>query len=330
MTEPTRLTEPDIRPDTQAFLAYANVASGPKLEDLGAVEARRRVTANIGLIEADPVPLAVRRDVALPGPAGPIPARLYDSVEARLPGPMLVFFHGGGYLVGDLATHDALCTELAHGLGLPVVAIDYRLAPEHRWPAAPDDCEAAARRIAEGDAALGRRATGLVLVGDSAGGTMAVVTALALRDRPAAVPVLAQAPCYPAILRDETLPSFRDYAEGYFLSRAEMRWFGESYAADPGHWRASPGLAQLAGLPPALVLTAALDPLRDEGRNYAGALIAAGVPTIYREARGTIHGFLTMRRALPSGQGDLAAWLLALKALIAEAEANRVMTEAAR
>ena len=138
--------------------------------------------------------LAVTRDIAIPDPAGDIPARLYDARDSRDAGPVMVFFHGGGFVIGDLDTHGPYCAEAARQLDMPVVSIDYRLAPEHPFPAATDDCEAAARWVAENIAC-----TGLILSGDSAGGNLTIVTAMALRDEPAAVPVIAQNPIYPVV-----------------------------------------------------------------------------------------------------------------------------------
>ena len=142
--------------------------------------------------------LAVIRDLSCPGPAGDIGLRLYDARESREAGPLFLFFHGGGFVLGDLDTHEPFCAEIARQLDMPVVAVDYRLAPEHPWPAGIEDCIAAARWVGGSPEALGRTTTGLVLAGDSAGGNFTIVTALALRDEPAAVPVLAQWPIYPA------------------------------------------------------------------------------------------------------------------------------------
>ncbi|MDB5690913.1 MAG: alpha/beta hydrolase [Sphingomonas bacterium] len=323
------MDEAQIRPDVRRFLDYLAANPGPRTQDIGAVEARRTMLANRSLVDVEIGDLAIRRDLAIPGEGGrDIPARLYDPREARAPGPVLVFFHGGGFVLGDLDSHDPICADIARRLDLPVVAVDYRLAPEHRWPAAPDDCEKAARWIAAGPAELGRGVSSLVLAGDSAGGTLTIVTALALRDTPAKVPVIAQWPIYPAVDRDSDYPSFERFGDGYFLTREGMRWFAEAYAADPGHWRSSPLLADQAGMPPTLVITAGLDPLRDQGRAYAAATIRAGVPTVFREAVGNIHGFCNFRKAIPSSEGDIAGALTVLKAIIAEAEADRVMAQA--
>ncbi|PTQ09947.1 lipase [Sphingomonas oleivorans] len=323
MTEPFVRT-PYIRPDVKVFVDYLNAVSSPGTHELGAIEARRMMAAMRPLIDLPTGKLALIRNLAAPGPDGrPIPLRLYDSRAARAPGPVLVFFHGGGWVLGDLDTHEPLCAEIARMLDIPVIAVDYRLAPEHRWPAAPDDCEAAARWIAAAPAELERAVTGLVLAGDSAGGTLTIVTALALRDVPAAVPVLAQWPIYPAVDAARKFASFDLFGQGYVLSRETMDWYHENYAADLDHWRGAPIRGDQGGMPPTLVLTASLDPLRDHGRTYAAATIAAGVPTIFREAAGTVHGFLNLRRAIPSSQQDLAGALATLKAMIAEAETTR-------
>ena len=323
------MTDHYVRPDVRRFLDYLNALPGPRTHELDPVAARAMFTATKDLTDLPMGELATVRDIAIPGPAGPIPARLFDAAETRTPGPVMVFYHGGGFVFGDIETHASLCAEMARVLGLPVVSVEYRLAPEHRWPAAPDDAEAAARWIASSPAELGRTATGLVLCGDSAGGMLTINTAMALRDRPADVPVLAQAPLYPLTDPAGRYASFEEFADGYLLTRAAMLWFGDAYRADIAHMRGSPMLAPLAGMPPAVIVTASLDPLRDQGRAYAARLIEAGVPTVYREAVGTVHGFATLRKAVPSAVGDIAGFLVALKAVVTEAEAARVMAQAA-
>jgi acetyl esterase len=274
--------------------------------------------------------LAVIQDLSIPGPDGTtIPARLFDARESRAPGPVVVFFHGGGFVIGNVDTHASFTAEMARQLDLPVVSVDYRLAPEAKWPAGPDDCEAAARWVAGNAAELGRTATSLVLAGDSAGGNLTIVVAMALRDQPAAVPVVVQAPIYPAADMATDYPSFNDFAEGFLLTRDGMLWFGDHYAADPAHPRSSPLAGDLTAMPPAVIITASLDPIRDQGRAYAAALIRAGVPVVFREAQGIVHGFITLRKAIPSAAGDVAGYLTALRAAITEFEAQRVMTQAA-
>jgi acetyl esterase len=321
--------EPYVRPDVRGFLDFLNALPGPRMHELDASTARAQYIAMKDIADHPVGELATVSNLTIPGPAGDIPARLFDARERREPGPAVVFYHGGGFVIGNLDTHAGLCAEIARVLDLPVVSIDYRLAPEHCWPAAPDDCEAATRWIASSPAALERNVTGLVLAGDSAGGNLAVVTALALRDAPAAVPLLAQFPIYPVVDANERYPSFDLFGEGYLLTKDSMNWFNDAYRADLQHQRGSPLLADLAGMPPAMVLTASLDPLRDQGRAYAGALIAAGVPTVFREAVGNVHGFATIRKAIPSSVGDIAGALGALKALVQEADAQAVMRQAA-
>lgn len=320
-----------VRPDVAAFLAYLNSAPGPKLHELKPAAARQLIDAMRPLADAEATPLATVRDVTVPGPAGALPARLYDARERREPGPLVLFFHGGGFVVGGLYSHEPFCTRAAASLDLPVLAIDYRLAPEHPWPAAPDDCEAAARWAATSPAALGRGVTSLVLAGDSAGATLAIVTAMALRDRPAAVPVITQMPMYPAVdLREREWASLTQFGSGHMLTIEAMTWFTEQYQPDPQDARGSPLLGDLRLMPPTLLVTAGLDPLRDQGRAFAAALVEAGVPTIFREAVGNIHGFINFAKGIPSSVGDIAGALAALRPMIAEAEANRVMAEAAR
>jgi len=314
------VTEPFVRPDVALFLKYLNALPGPKIHEVGAVAGREMSRAMRGVADLDTGPLAVLRDLTMPGPDGnDITLRLFDARASREPGPVLVFFHGGGWVLGDLDGYEPPCAEMARALDLPVVSVDYRLAPEHPWPAGPNDAEAAARWVASAPEALGLKPTSLVLAGDSAGGTLTIVTALALRDTPAVVPVVAQWAIYPAADLATHYPSYADFREGYFLTDESMRWFNDSYAPDITDWRGSPMVAPLAGLPPALVTTAGLDPIRDQGRAYAAGLARAGVPVSFREAAGNIHGFINLRKAIPSAQGDFLASLAVLKTIIAQA-----------
>jgi acetyl esterase len=310
------MSEPFVRDDVKGFLAFLNSAEGPELHELPLAEARAAYTT-MGLVaEADPRPLAVIRDLTCPGPAGDIPLRFYDARESRDPGPVVMFFHGGGFVIGDLDSHHALCTEIAAELDLPVVAVHYRLAPEAPYPAAADDCEAAARWVAGSPAELGRQVTGLVTTGDSAGGNLTLVVSEALRDAPAAVPVVLQAPIYPAT--DESdCGSMQQFAEGHLLTRSAMDWFMGSYAPASGEKRAYPIYGDVTNAPPTVLVTASLDPLRDQGRRYAAKLAAAGVPTHYEEMRGSIHGFLNLRKAVPSAQSDTLAILAAMRLMLA-------------
>ncbi|HEV2079098.1 MAG TPA: alpha/beta hydrolase [Allosphingosinicella sp.] len=314
------MAEPYVRPDVRRFLDYLNALPGPRGHELGPAEARAMMHASRHVADAPVGELAVIRDLSAPGPAGDIPLRLYDARSERDAGPLMVFFHGGGFVLGDLDTHEPFCAEMARLLDMPVVAVDYRLAPEHPWPAGPDDAIAASRWLAGSPAAIEREVTGLVLAGDSAGGNFAIVASLALRDEPAAVPVLAQWPIYPAADPGNGYPSFTDFAEGYLLTREGMRWFDECYRADANDWRYSPLVKSQEGMPPTLVITASLDPIRDQGRAYAAACIQAGVPTIFREAKGNIHGFINLRKAVPSSDEDIQACAVALHLLLSETD----------
>ena len=323
------MTDVFVRPDVRGFLDFLNAMPGPKMHELEPPAARAVYAAMKDVADTPLGTLATITDLAIPGPAGDIPARLFDAKASREPGPAMLFYHGGGFVIGNIETHASFCAEMARVLDIPVISVDYRLAPENPWPAAPDDCEAAARWVAGSPAELGRKVTSLIVCGDSAGGNLAIVTAMALRDTPATVPVIAQFPIYPATDMSKPYPSYEQFADGFLLTRESMEWFDTSYRAEASHIRTSPLLGDLAGMPPAVVMTASLDPIRDQGRAYAGALAEAGVPVVFREAKGNIHGFVTIRQAMPSSQGDVAGALAALKTVIAEAEGERVMAQAA-
>lgn len=308
--------EPYVRPDVAMFLQFLNSQPGPKMEEVPVADARLMMVT-MGKLADEEVGTIARLDtLSIPGPAGPIPARLYDPHAHREPGPVMVFFHGGGFVIGDLDTHEPYCAEAARILDMPVISIDYRLAPEHRFPAAAEDCEAATRWVAENIPC-----TGMVLSGDSAGGNLTIATAMALRDKPAAVPVIAQHPIYPATSVHNDWQSYRDFKEGFLLSEAGMIWFGEHYAWKEGDYRAHPLDFDQTGMPPSVVVTASLDPLRDQGKAYADRLEADGVPVVYKSAEGNIHGYINLRKAIPSSQQDIEQNLAALKEVIAEAMA---------
>jgi acetyl esterase len=317
------VTAPFVRPDVRKFLDLLAANPRPVFNDEMMKQIRRMPAEQMAMLDLPVGDLGEIRDLAMPGPGGDIALRLFDPRRDRDAGPVVVFYHGGGFVVGSIGTHAALAAAIARGLDLPVVSVEYRLAPEQRWPGAPDDAEAAARWIADSGVAFGRKFTSLILCGDSAGGTLACVTALALRDRPATLPVLMQFPIYPKADSSRGYPSSGAFADGFGLESANMAYYDEAYRADVQHWRHSPVLAKQAGLPPTLVVTAGLDPLRDEGRAYAMKAIEAGVQVTYREIPGTIHGFATYRRAIPSAQQDLDAILAIARAMITEAHRSR-------
>ncbi|HVR91594.1 MAG TPA: alpha/beta hydrolase [Novosphingobium sp.] len=310
-------TEHFVREDVQGFLAFLNSQPGPKMSEMPLADARQAYVAMKPLAEADARALAVIEDLTCPGPGGDIPLRLYDARATREPGPVIVFFHGGGFVIGDLETHHNLCTEIAAEMDLPVVAVDYRLAPEHPFPAAPDDCEAAARWVAGSPAALGRKCTGLIPLGDSAGGNLTIVVTQALGDNPAAAPVIMQVPIYPATDERPDHPSMLAFGENHLLTKDTMDWFMDSYAGEPGNKRAYPIHGNHAAAPPTVLVTASLDPIRDGGRLYGAHLIQAGVDVVFLEMKGSIHGFTTLRKAIPSAQADTHAILAAMKLLLA-------------
>ena len=310
------------KPDVGAFLAFLNAQPGPKMCEMSPPDARMSMVVLGSLAEADMGPLAIIRDLSIPGPTGTIPARLYDARENRGAGPVMVFYHGGGFTIGDLEIYGPYCAEAARQLDMPVISIDYRLAPEHRFPAAAVDCEAATRWIAESPAELGIQVTGLVTSGDSAGGNLTIVTTMALRDNPAAVPVLAQHPIYPVVSDSADWPSMREFADGYLLTADSMAYFSDAYQADGDDYRGAPLKFDQTAMPPSLVTTASLDPLRDQGIAYVEALKAAGVRVEYRSAEGNIHGHITLRKAIPSAQEEVTGNLNALKQLLTEVMAD--------
>ena len=247
-------------------------------------------------------------DTQVKGAAGPLAARVYRVSGAQ--SPTVVFFHGGGWVAGDLETHDRQARLLAIETGAVVVSVDYRRPPETRFPGAFEDAFAAVRDVIARIAEFGGDAARVGVAGDSAGANLAAATALACRD--AGIKLAAQLLVYPVTdvagsyadaEMNARFPSRAENAEGYFLSRAVMQWFAGHYLEDPGHgadWRVSPLRAQnLAGVAPAVVCTAWYDPLRDEGKAYADALKAAGVPTKYHAGFGLIHGYFGLGDAAP-------------------------------
>ncbi|MEN3746622.1 alpha/beta hydrolase [Sphingomonas sp. HF-S3] len=310
------MSDPAPREDVAAFLAYLAESAAPPVSALPVEAARLVMRANCTLADAPPVPLARIEDIVVPGPAGALLARLYDRRTGRSDSPLVLFFHGGGFVLGDLDTHHSFCTWLADTLDLPLLAVDYRLAPEHPFPAAPDDAEAAARWVAQEPDAFGFRVTGLIPCGDSAGGNLAIVTMQQLALRPAQVPVQACWALYPYVGGGTDWPSYRDFGTDFFLSSDEMAWFDAQYRAIAGDIRHDCLDGPIPPFP-LLVHTAGLDPLRDAARAYADRTRAANVSVTQLEAAGMIHGFITFRQAIPSARDDCAAFAAAAKAMIA-------------
>jgi acetyl esterase/lipase len=284
-----------VDPQTQALLDQIAGSGLPPLNTLPVAEARQAAQALGGMAGA-PEAVAGVTNRTIPGPAGDLPVRIYTPVGAP-PFPALVYLHGGGWVIGNLETHDAVCRTLTNAAGCMVVSVDYRLAPEHKFPAAAEDAYAATSWVAGHAASIGADPARIAVGGDSAGGNLSAAVALMARDR--GTPKLRyQLLVYPVTDAACDTASYRQNANGYFLTHDMMRWFWAHYLRSPadGHNAyASPlRAAELRGLPPALIMTAEFDPLRDEGEAYAARLREADVPVTLSRYDGMIHGFFGM------------------------------------
>jgi acetyl esterase len=307
----------ELDPSVQLALAFLRLARRRGLETMTPDAARAETARSAVAFAGTTTPVARVETRTLAGPAGPIPVRLYVPADAARRRGLVVYYHGGGWVVGSLATHDPLCRFLARAADVLVLAVDYRLAPEHRFPAAVDDAVAAFRGAAREAEALGADPARVAVAGDSAGGNLAAVVAQVTTREGGPRPAL-QLLVYPVTDLSRKQPSYRLFADGFFLTEREMDWYrghylpDEAAARDP---RASPLLAaDLAGLPPAMVLTAGFDVLRDEGEAYARRLEAAGVPVRLRRHAGLIHGFANAtgaNRAARAAIAEAADWLRA-------------------
>src|SRR5581483_1117552 len=303
-----------LDPKARELLDQLAALGSPPLNELPVPEARQ-LLASLLVAPAEPARVAKVENRSIPGSAGAIPIRIYTP-EGTPPFPVLVWLHGGGWVLGSLETHDALCRSLARAVPAVVVAVDYRLAPEHKFPAAAEDAYAATAWVAAHAGEIGADARRVAVGGDSAGGNLAAVVSLMARDRGG--PRLAhQLLVYPATDAGLEHASMRENADGYWLTRDMMAWFWNLYlggARDGGSPLASPLRAQdLRGLPPATVITAEFDPLRDEGEAYAARLRAAGVPVDLRRWDGMIHGFFAMETIFPQGRAAVEHAAAALR-----------------
>src|SRR6202158_2054249 len=310
-----------LDPDAAAVLKAFQESGLPPYETVSASEARELYLKARFVSNPEPPELELVAPLAIPSPTGPIPARVYTPKALRKTNglaPCLVFFHGGGWTIGNLDSHDVVCRKLADEAQLIVISVDYRLAPEHKFPAAVDDAIAATKWIANNSKQLGVDASRLMVGGDSAGGNLAAVVAISARDGNGPK-IAGQVLIYPATDFAMTHPSHSEPETSILLTHSVIRWFRDNYlngTADVGDWRASPARAKtLIGLPPAYVLTAGADPLRDEGDEYAMRLKQAGVPVTYRTFPGQFHGFFTMGKLLQQANvaaSETGAWLKAL------------------
>lgn len=305
-----------LHPEAQQLLTALEEAGLPPLEEQTVPEARAAIAGFIAL-QGDPVEVASVLNRTVPGPAGEIPVRVYTPA-GETPLPVVVYFHGGGWVIGDLEVVDRPCRLLASAAGVVVVSVDYRLAPEHRYPAAFDDCYAATVWVAEHAAELGGDPGRLAVAGDSAGGNLAAAVALAARDRGG--PTLsAQLLLYPVTDFNFDTESYRENREGYLLTKAGMIWFWGHYlgaqALDKDPYACPLRADNLAGLPPAYVASSEYDPLRDEGEAYATRLREAGVAVTARRFDGMLHGFFWTLAATPSAAGVVDDLVAALRAL---------------
>lgn len=307
-----------LHPQARALLDLIEQRGVPPTHTLAPPEARALYRERRTYTQPEPPGVAQVRELAADGPHGRIPLRLYRPIgstkETLL--PVLVYFHGGGWTIGDLDTHDTLCRELANGAGIGVVAVDYRLAPEHRFPAAVDDAIAATRWVHEHAAEFRLDRTRLAVGGDSAGGNLAAVVAITARDD-GRLPIDFQLLIYPATDQRRISASHTANGQGYLLTNDTMGYFIGHYLPDAAQfedWRASPLLCEnLTGLPPALVLTAGYDPLRDEGLQYAQRLTEAGNRATLVSFERQIHGFITMGRVIDEANAAVALCAATLK-----------------
>jgi acetyl esterase len=304
-----------LDPKAQTLLDARHALGGRPIETLSVADARAQTIQQSAPLNKRPIAVAAVLNQTIPGPGGDLSVRIYRP-EGRGPFPTVVYFHGGGFVICNLDTHDGLCRALCDASGHQLVSVDYRLAPEHKFPAAINDAHAATRWVFDHAAEIDADPVRISLAGDSAGGCLAAVVCIRLRDEGGPTPC-GQVLIYPiTTLRLDTTPSYAEFADGYGLTRAGMHWFLSHYLADPSEANdpsGSPLLApDLSGLPPALIYTAEYDPLRDEAEQYAARLAESGVPTVLTRQEGMFHGYFRYVGLLDQarvGIDEVSRWL---------------------
>lgn len=292
---------------------------GPPLHEMDPITAREVMGPMVEQLDLPPIDVDTITDLAIPGKGVTIPARLYTPASAAgTPGPVLMFFHGGGWVLGSVEWSDSLCRHIADRLGLRVVSVEYRMAPEHAFPAAYDDCLAATNWVHGSPAELGEAVTDVLVSGDSAGGNLAAAVSGVGEAKPA-----AQLLFYPVTDVAERAASYTEFAEGYFLEKAGMEWFMDLYLGGEGAHAHDPRVsplrtADLSHVPPTVLITCELDVLRDEGRAYAARLVQQGIRVSFLEAKGLIHGIVNFRKVLPTGAREVDRALDDFSALLRE------------
>jgi len=320
-TSPSSLLDPQAR----HVLDFGRQAPAPLFETGTPGEARRAYVAGLPTMQAEREPVASLSEHTIAGPGGPLPFRIYRGQGAATAGaPALLYLHGGGWVIGNLDSHDEICRWFANIAACVVICPDYRLAPEHKFPAAVEDCRTVLSFMQDHAADLGIDAKRIAVAGDSAGGNLATVLSLIAREDKH--PLTAQLLLYPNTDAAQTADSYRRFAEGFGLTAATMAWFRDHYirdAADIDDWRVSPlKSASLAGAAPAFVAIAGHDILADEGEAYARRLEEDGVPVVLKRWPGQIHGFVTMGRHGPASREAVGAAVAAWRSFDGKAQAD--------
>jgi acetyl esterase len=297
-----------LDPQVQGLLDELAALGSPEMDQVTPVAARELMNAGAQLFSGPGDETVTTLDARFPGPRGDVPIRVYTPPGSADVPPLVLYFHGGGWVIGNIETHDGTCRDLAADSGAVIVSVDYRLAPEHPFPAAVDDCFAALEWVHAHASELGGDPDRLAVAGDSAGGNLAAVTAMLTRDRHGP-PLRFQLLVYPGVAVTEEQASVRENGEGYLLTRADIEWFTAQYLGPDGALedpRFDPVYADLTGVAPAHVITAEYDPLRDGGHAYAERLRAGGVPVTERCYEGQIHGCFGMQAVVDASRGIIA------------------------